>query len=358
MRRKTWMIVVTGLWLGAGCGDDDGTALSGFDDAQVVADFADQVVVPTYNLLDTRAAALLDAVDALAADPKDATLAAAQQAWVDARAPWEQSEGFLFGPVDAQGFDPALDTWPLNKTDLDNVLQSSDALTAAYVAALPPTQKGFHTLEFLLFGSAADKTASDLTARELDYLVASAADFADIADRLASSWTVGIAGGTPYRDVFANAGAGSGGYPSLISAAQEIVGGMAGICDEVANGKIADPYDNQDVQLEESRFSNNSLKDFRDNIQSVKNAYVGAVPLAGTSGRGLSDWVRAEDAELDTRILGAIEASLTALDAIPAPFGDAILDADAEDEIVDAQQAIRGLQDMLEGDLTALINGE
>src|SRR5687767_2552799 len=126
----------------AGCADDGNPASAGFDDRQVVVDFADQVVVPTYELLATRAGALDEAIAALAADPTDATLAAARAAWIEARRPWEQSEGFLFGPVDSFGYDPALDSWPVNNTDLDAVLAGDDAFTPEYVAGLAETQKG------------------------------------------------------------------------------------------------------------------------------------------------------------------------------------------------------------------------
>lgn len=328
-----------------------------FDDQQIIIDFADQVVVPTYQLLATRAEAFSAAVDTLAATPNATNLEAARAAWVAARSPWEQSEGFLFGPVDTLGIDPALDTWPLNETDLKAVLDSSDVLTASYVANLPDSQKGFHSLEYLLYGRSGTRTASEITAREFEYLKAISGDFVNQTRRLATSWTAGGDGLGAYRDIFATAGSGNAAYPSLSSAAQEIVSGMAGICDEVANGKIADPFDAKDPLLEESQFSHNSLFDFQDNMRSVENAYLGRVTLAGTSGRGLTVWVAAQDPALDVRIKAEITAAIAAIGAIPAPFATAILDNAAAPKIVAAQEAIRKLQDTLDGDLTDLILG-
>lgn len=341
----------------AACDSDEVATGQAFDDPQVVVDFADQVVVPTYELLAARAVSLGEAIDALVANPDEAKLAAARTAWVAARAPWEQSEGFLFGPVDALGIDPALDTWPLSETDLQAVLDSDDALSAAYVANLPDSQKGFHALEFLLYGDSGERTAASLTARQKDYLAAIAADFETQTARLASSWTVGEGGLTAYRELFASAGPGNSAYPSLTSAAQEMVSGMAGICDEVANGKIADPFDARDPLLEESQFSHNSLVDFQNNIRSVENAYLGRVPDAGTSGRGLTSWVAERDPALDARIKAEITAAIAAIAAIPGPFSDAILDVDAAPKILAAQAAIRRLQTTLEEDLTDLVLG-
>ncbi len=337
------------------CDSDPVSLAPTFDDRQIVTDFADAVVIPTYQLLATRAIALEAAVDALVEAPDDALLEAAREAWIAARSPWEQSEGFLFGPVDTLGIDPALDTWPLNETDLLAVLASPDSLTGAFVNRLPPSQKGFHALEFLLFGRDATHFAADLDPRELAYLAAIADDFTVLTARLAKSWTDGEGGLGAYRDIFVTAGEpGNSAYPSLSSALQEMILGMAGICDEVANGKIADPFDNRDPLLEESQFSHNSLLDFQDNVRSVRNAYLGGVPDAGTTGRGLSAWVLERDAMLDTDIRQAIETAINAIGNIPAPFSEAILDPASADEIVTAQEAVRALHDLLVGRLSAL----
>lgn len=340
----------------SGCaGGGTFTGAATFDDRAVVIDFADQVAVPTYASLATRAAMLDADVGALAAAPDGDALAAAQAAWRATRQPWEQSEAFLFGPVESQGIDPTLDTWPLNRNDLEAVLASGDPLTPAYVDALPPTQTGFHAIEYLLFGDDGDKTAADLTGRELDYLQAITDKLAADAQRLADSWTTG----TPaFRDVFVQAGEpGSSAYPSLGAAVQEMLDGMSGICDEVANGKIAGPYDAHDPQLEESRFSHNSLTDFQNNIRSVQNVYTASVPLAGISGRSLSAWVAERDPQLDARVQAAIEDAIEAIGMIPAPFSNAIVDPAAAGAIENAQQKVRALQSLIDSDLTLLVLG-
>jgi hypothetical protein len=130
---------------------------------------------------------------------------------------------------------------------------------------------------------------------------------------------------------------------------------MIGICDEVANGKIADPYDAHDPVLVESQFSYNSILDFQDNLRSVESAYTGGSALAGTTGRGLSDWVAERNPTLDARVKAEIAASIAALGLIPPPFRDAITNPAAYDEIEAAQAAIRTLQDTLEQDVRSLV---
>lgn len=353
MTRFASPALLASLAVGVAACDDGASTSPGFTDRQVIIDFADQVVIPTYALLHDRAVALDQAADALAASPSAATLGAAQAAWIAARVPWEQSEAFLFGPVSAQGYDPAMDSWPVERNDLEAVIAASDPLTAQFIRNLPETQKGFHTIEYLVFGEGRTRTFDQLAARELEYLTGLTGELATVTAALEGAWTTGA---PSYRDVFATAGeAGNTAYPALEAAAQEILVGMSGICDEVANGKIADPYDAHDPNLVESQFSWNSLDDFADNLRSVDHAYTGDVPAAGTTGRGLDELVRAVDPALDARFRAEIAAAIMAIGAIPAPFRTAITTPSAYPAIEAAQAAIRTVQATIDGDLTRVL---
>ena len=63
-------------------------------------------------------------------------------------------------------------------------------------------------------------------------------------------------------------------YASKLAVVEELINGMIGIVDEVANGKIADPFgasiDAIDTSKVESQYSWNSLADFTNNIQGVQ----------------------------------------------------------------------------------------
>ena len=352
-------LLVPLLVLVGGC-TGPGVQAPAFEDSDlapaIVRDFADVVIIPTYEALADRLGDLATSVQTLEADPSQANLDAAQQAWVFAREPWEASEGYLFGPVDGFGFDPALDSWPVDRTALDQVLNAGDALTQDYVSSLDDTLQGFHTAEYFLFGTENDKEATDLTARELEYLVPVVTEMADLGAELAAAWTAGIEGGAPYGDLIRDAGAATNAvYPSMQSAAQEIVYGSVGILDEVANGKIADPFGEQDVTLVESQFSWNSLADFTDNIYSVQNAWLGVNLRTGEAGASFADFVTEVDPDLAGRVTTQIEAAVQALSAIPEPFRDAITDPAAADSILDAQDAIRAVQATYEGDLSPFV---
>ena len=231
-----------------GCGtdedDDDHDHTEAFDATTMLNDFANGIVLPTYTDLDTKAGELLSAVKALQGDTSQGNLEKAQQAWIAARIPWEQSEAFLFGPVDTQGLDPALDSWPVDHVNLQSVLDSDDALTVDFVGGLEDTQKGFHTIEFLIFREGDQREASDITARQLEYLVSTTENLKASTSQLKLAWAPE---GENFSNTVASAGEGNAVYPSQSAAVQEIVNGMIVIADEVANGKISDPFNESDT---------------------------------------------------------------------------------------------------------------
>ena len=342
--RMKAILCVFSLFLVAGCGDDSdeptGPAEAEFDFGPILNNFTDNVVIATYADLDERAGELLAAIEALRSDTTPENLSAARNAWVATRIPWEASEGFLFGPVDFNGYDPALDSWPVNRTDLDGVLASDNDLTTAYVNSLDGTLKGFHTIEYLLFDEGGSKTAADFTEREFAYLIATTQDLKATTEALHTSW---ISSGGNFGQKVRNAGSGSDAYPSAQSAVQEMVGGMIGICDEVANGKIADPFVEQDTRLVESQFSFNSIADFQNNLRSVLHVYTG--DYAG-SGAGLDEFIRQADADLDQRLKEEIQTAINEIGRIQYPFRDAI--ASDRDQIEKAQAAVAKVQQTLE----------
>ncbi len=337
------------LTLAVGCGEDDVDPIEGFDATVLINDYANKIVLATYADLDEAASVLLSAVLNLESDVSDANLTDAQDAWTATRIPWEQSEAWLFGPVDTLGIDPKLDSWPVNRVDLDAVLASNQTLTKETVDSLEETLKGFHTIEYLLFGVGSQKKASDLTTREIEYLTAVTESLKGDTSALYAAWS---SDGGNFLGDFVNAGVSSQIYVSKKAAVQEIVNGMITIADEVANGKISDPYNEEDTTLVESQFSFNSIADFQNNIRGIQNAYLGR--YQGTTGMGLTEFVAGQDSALDTRLKGEIEAAIAAIGAIPPPFRDAI--TNARPDVEAAIDAVRVVQTTLESDVVPLID--
>ncbi len=137
------------------------------DEFKLIAEkYVSNVVLPTYEDLKEKTVALNNAIRAFAANPGNAGFERACQAWLDARAPWETSEAFLFGPVADLGLDPNMDSWPLDQDAIVNILKNGNFGSLNWSGnykeedkAIEAAQsvRGFHTLEFLLFKNGAPR---------------------------------------------------------------------------------------------------------------------------------------------------------------------------------------------------------
>lgn len=368
-------IVLSLATLGTGCSSNPSTQADRTSDSNppaattetqaegvrevVVSDFANHVVVPTYQNLVAKAGELSKTVNAYVVNPSDATLKAAQEAWREARVPWEQSEAFAFGPAASLGYDGDLDDWPVNETDVKAVLASKAELNPDAIAQLQTTQKGFHTIEYLLFGSNNDRKAQDLSKRDLQFLKLLADAFNQTAQNLTKSWKEGVGGNPAYSQVLATAGDSSNTtYPTVNAALEEIVQGAIGCLDEVANEKIGEPLKEKTTKNLESRFSHSSLDDFKNNIRSVENAYLAkAAESSASSGKSLSNLVAQTDPKLDEQVKSEIQAALAALDAIPNPVEPKMSDAAALAKMEAAQKAILTLHATMEQKVLPLVKG-
>ena len=124
----------------------------------IITTYVDNVVIPTYADLKDRTAALYNACAAFKAAPGNQAFEECADKWMLARTPWEKSEAFLFGPVDSEGLDPNMDSWPLDQVAIVNILTSGDFSDMDWSAGDSEAEitaaqnvRGFHTLEFLIF---------------------------------------------------------------------------------------------------------------------------------------------------------------------------------------------------------------
>lgn len=316
----------------------------------IIENVSNNVIVKTYNDLAEKGQLLSIALENLEKNPTNENLLAARVAWVNARSPWEQSEGFLFGPVDQEGIDPGIDSWPVNVLDLNNVLSSPNALTVAFLEQQEGTLKGFHTIEFLLWGENSDKTIEQFTARQFEYLAACSGALSLDLTKLNDLWSP--TGGNYIKEVI-TAGNGSKIYISQKSVIEEFSNAIAGIADEVGNGKINDPLSQGNFTLEESRFSANSKVDFANNMRSIQNIYLGKYLTNGNED-GLSVLIKTNNPQLHEKISEEINTAISKIESIPGTFTQALTNNKAA--IQDAQTAVRNLQETLESELIPYIS--
>lgn len=285
----------------------------------ILNDFSSVTVFPAYQDMETKMNDFHNACMAFNTTQSQSDLDNAKQAWKNVRGVWEQSEAFLFGPVSTENIDPSTDTWPVDYNSLDSVLTSGNAFTASYITSLGDELKGYHPSEYLLWGLNSSKSAAQFTQREKEYLVALSADLQMKANQLRNSWDPAMANN--YSHHVKMAGDPTSVYPSQKAAFEEIVTAMAGICDEVANGKITEPFVAADPTLEESPYSSNSITDFKNNITGVQNVYFGKY---NADGYGLENLVKKYNLSLHNKIVNQLDNAINSFNGITVPFGQAI----------------------------------
>jgi putative iron-regulated protein len=317
----------------------------------VLADLSANVAQATYNDLADQSSFLYNAIQTFTITSSDGNLATCRALWKNSRQAWEQSEGFLFGPVSTDNIDPRIDTWPVNYTDLDSVLNSPAIFSDSYIDGLEDALRGFHPIEYLLFGKGGAKTAAQFTTREKEYLMALAINLKKLTADVSQSWNPAVS--KNYCIEFTKAGSGSTVYPTKRAAYEEVVNAMAGICDEVANGKLEEPLVANNPELEESPFASNSIKDFTNNIVSVSNIYFGKYKKDGA---GIEDIVRANNLALDKKMKDKMNAAIASLDKFTVTFGYAIQNNPTL--ITNAQAAIIDLKNVIEKELMPYIQAQ
>lgn len=311
------------------------------DLAKYTKEISTNIHFQIYNEFVAAADSLNQHINVFQIAPSELELNACKFWWKTARSAWEKSEGFLFGPVATDNIDPQIDSWPIDFQAIEIELSGNSNLgDPTVIQELDETLRGFHPIEYLLWGSDGNKSFANFTNRELLYLIGLSFDLLEKSKYIKSSWEPTI---NSFYSYFTAPTSNNPYYNSYFDVINEQLNGLIGICDELANTKIGEPLLFQDPSLEESPFADNSLQDFKDNLKSVQAIYYGDYL---TNGLGISDLIRAHSLALDQEIKIAIALAKEKLDAVSAPFGEAITLQTTE--LIAAQTAISDLTNLLE----------
>ena len=316
-------------------------------EADVLTHYADLALAGYEDSL-TTAKALDVAIDALIADPSEATLDAAKEAWKAARTPYQQTEAFRFGNPIVDDWEGRVNAWPLDEGLIDYVDASygtesdSNGLYVANVIANPKIMidgteldasditpallqdnlqeaagvesnvaTGYHAIEFLLWGQDLNGTGPGAGARPYtDYSTAEHADRRAAYLKSASSLLV-----SDLAEMVANwttDGAARAALPDLgISA---ILTGMGSLSfGEVAGERMKLGLLLHDPEEEHDCFSDNTYYSHLNDAVGVQNVYLGTYErIDGTvlEGPSLSQLVAAKDPAVDTELQGLLDDTI------------------------------------------------
>lgn len=359
------------------CSDDDEPEVEQATSEKEVAlknaliPYVDNTVVPTYKNMADHAVALSKICDEMlsafeAGNLTSALVEKAGNEWKASRKYWEQSEAFLFGAAGDYNIDPHIDSWPLDKNAMDDLLELIRSghdwnidNNAGYGLL------GFHALEYMLFELSEDGEKSlthntNYTKEELIYTAKVAEDLRNQCVRLEAAWA-GMENVTEekagfltdaeleptinYGESMKNAGQGGSLYKTYQDAAEEVLQGCMDICDEVGALKIGKPANgssDEDKNYIESPYSLNSITDFQDNIISIKNSYRGSKE----GDASISDYVKSKDAKLDADVIAKIDAAIATIAKIPEPFAKHATEPEADAAIASLEELMGALEEV------------
>lgn len=359
----------------------------------IVEDYVECTVVPTYRGLADASMKLADICDEMCeAGPDNLTEARIIQAgkyWIEARRYWELSEAWLYGAAADYDIDPHIDTWPLDKTAMEAMLNNSEQMAqmsdresaGEYVgSSLGQGLLGFHAIEYMIFEpsstsavTTSPRPVGKFTRNELFYLAAVADDLRNCCLRLEASWggegnvssdklaildDAELSYSTNYGDYMKQAGQAGSIYVNYAQAVQELIVGAQDIADEVGNQKIGNPVGSglaTDPDYIESPYALNSITDFIDNIRSVRHAYNGYQDYKNEEEKyikvpkhTLSAYVASIDKDLDNRVKNAINNAIERISLMREPFASTSQDASMRDINLAAVEACNDLNEIFD----------
>jgi uncharacterized iron-regulated protein len=305
----------------------------------ILEQFVNTTIVPTYQALAEAALEMRTANNALKSNPSDATMQAASDAWMKARIWWEINEAFLFGPVgeSALDIDGHIDSWPLELEGIQESIAAGGNISGRDAWKLDAEVIGFHVTEYLLYRNGQSRPVGDLSPAELNYLTAATdalvwdcvlAYVAWVGEENVSAAMKTVFNENPdvvahlnanstYKNFATKMKTASAYNGSVAAAVSQIFDGAIDIASEVGETKIASPYATHKVEEVESWYSWHSLDDYQNNIQSIKNAYLGGYSNSTRpSASLLSNYVASKNVQLDKDIKAKIEECVTKIAAI------------------------------------------
>ena len=342
-RRLTTMLVAAApLTMIVSCGDDGGG-----DKEAAVETYADGVEAAYAASLES-ATAMDAAIEAFVADPTDANLEAAKQAWLAARDDYGLTEAFRFygGPIDNEedGPEGLINAWPMDEAYVDYVEGSPESgvvndpttyptIDAALLTSLNEAggetniSTGWHAIEFLLWGQdlsedgpgarpASDYVDAPNADRRGQYLTVASDLLLSHLQSLVDAWAPDTDGN--YRAEFLALDSDEA-LTDIITGIGELSRG------ELAGERMNVAYTQRSQEDEHSCFSDNTTSDLVANATGIQMVLDGTYP-GGVSGTSLIDVIAAEDEDLAAQLDEQVAASVAAVSAIPAPFDQHLRD--------------------------------
>ncbi|HMQ48949.1 MAG TPA: imelysin family protein [Saprospiraceae bacterium] len=299
------------------CNDNKPGDLPDFDRGELLHHYADNLIQPAYQSLQSEATDLLGAAEAFTTAPDEAALAALQLAWRNAYQSWQSANAYNFGPAGEAGLKKGLieelGTFPTAEDKIEAAITAGDHTLASF----DRDARGFLAMEYLIFGKTTD--SADVLAQFVaspsrrEHLLALAGQLKGLVDEVVADWAT-------YEAAFVtNVGTDVG------SSVSQLYNEFVRSFESIKNFKVGLPAGKRPGQtmpephLVEALYSSYSLEMLRLHLEAIEHIYYGE-SADGTTGVGLIDYVEAVEggAQLVVATQAQWQLVKQALDQIPS----------------------------------------
>ena len=336
--------VVVGATFGLGsCSSDDFVDLR----PPLLESWTQDVILSGYAAFIVDAEALETQTIALCAEISNDSMTAARDAWRTARSSWKRMDAFQFGPYTAfpERLGPRVDFYPVRGESIEELIEGTDEITVELIGSLGTSVRGLPVLEYLLFaGDEEVEPSLRADPRRCDMIQAVAADLVDSAEAMHAAWD-------PANDGYALALTGPYTDPEIMNpreAVGAVVNRMGFLVENLREEKLGAPLGSTESGPlpgeAESIFSGHSVEDILVTLDMLGLLFNGA---EAEDALGLVDLLEErERGDVREAFLDALSASRTAVESIPHPLTDAVVDAPATvqaaiDALGELQRAIQ-----------------
>lgn len=314
MRKYTFLPALLVLLLLAGmiaCDPKPVGPADNFDRKAMLQNFADQLIQPAYNQLQSQADQFHAKVLGFNVDPSAQRLLELQDLWAAAYADWQFANAYNFGPAGESGLRKGLieeiGTFPASTTKIEAAIASGQW----NVEDFNRDARGFLAIEYLLFGqnqsTDALVTAFAADANRRNYLAVLALHLRDRSNEVLTAWN------GAYRTEFIdNDGTEVGSSTSLLY--NEFVRSY----ESMKNFKLGLPLGKRpgqtqsEPQLVEAFFSGQSLNMLKAHVAALENIWLGR-SRSGQDGIGFREYL--ENVQGGNELIASTETQLAALKA-------------------------------------------
>ncbi len=289
-----------------------------FSRAELLENWADNIIIPSYQVFMVDFDAMEAAFDTFQADRSEQNFEALRAAWMDAYMQWQHISLFENGPAETDGLRLNVNTFPTDVTLLESQVASG---TYNFDLASVRDTKGFPALDYLFNGLDIDgdgplATFSDPMTGNA-YVTYTSDVIADIGSRVAAvlaAWTGG------FRDTFV-ASDGSSATSSVDRMTNDFIfyyerflrAGKMGIPAGIfANGEVAP----NTIEAFYSEGLSNQL--FLEGLDTVQDFFNGVQVEGGTNGIGYDDYLQSISASngLDNTINSQFNSARTTVSGL------------------------------------------